>query len=323
MLASLFAPAPRPGDKVALICPSGPVDDRAALARGIARLESWGLKPEVLPNALQRLDYPAGSALAGNDDERVADLQRAISEPAYRAILCIRGGYGLTRILERIDFTPLRKAPKPIVGYSDVTALLAAAHAETGLVSLHGPGVATPTSHDAGAANWALQRALLMDPKAPPPLVSTTPAHALRPGLAEGPLVGGNLTLVCALLGTKWQIDTEGKILFLEDVNEAPYRVDRMLTQLLQTGALRKAKGVVFGDFHLEDTPLASETPQLVRVLADRTRALGIPCAHGFPFGHRPSSWTLPVGARARLDARDLGKPATLTLLESAVRGPV
>lgn len=320
MPASLFAPALRAGDKVALVSPSGPLDDRAALARGIARLESWGLVPELLPSAMKRLDYPPGSGLAGSDDERAADLQHAIADARYRAICCTRGGYGLTRILDRIDFSPLRRDPKPILGYSDVTALLAAAHGATGLVSLHGPGVATPTSHDAGADNWALMRTLLMDNQAPAKLASAAPAHVLREGVAEGALVGGNLTLVCALLGTPHQIDTTDKILFLEDVHEAPYRVDRMLTQLLQCGALRKAKGVVFGDFHLDDTPLASETPQIVAVLADRVRGLDIACAHGFPFGHRPGSWTLPVGARARLDARDRGKPATLTLLEPAVR---
>lgn len=309
----------RPGDSVALVSPSSPLQDQPALERGLARLRAWGLGPELTASALRRLDYPKGGELAGTDDERAADLQQAISNPRYRAVFCVRGGYGVTRLLPRIDFAPLRADPKPIVGYSDITALLAAAHKAAGLVSLHGPGVATPMSHDAGELLWEQQRALLFDTGKPVALPTSLPPHALRPGIAEGRLVGGNLTIVCALIGTRWQVDTRHNILFLEDVHEAPYRIDRMLTQLAQCGALGAARGIVFGDFHLDDSPLASEPPELVRVLIDRTRDLDIPVAHGFPFGHRPGSWTLPFGARARLDARDLAVPARLELLEPVV----
>lgn len=320
MRDALFPRALRAGDKVALVSPSSPLGDRGALDAGLARLRQWGLEPVLMPNALARLSYPQGGELAGTDAQRLDDLQTAIREPRYRAILCVRGGYGATRLLQQLDFEPLRRDPKPIVGYSDITALLAAAHKETGLVGLHGPGVATPTSHDPGVANWELQRALLFDGAKPQALPSTGPAHVLTPGTATGRLVGGNLTLVCALLGTPWEIDTTGAILFLEDVHEAPYRVDRMLTQLRHGGHLDRAAGIAFGDFHLADTPLASEMPEMVGVLTERTRGLKAPIAHGFPFGHRPGSWTLPVGARARLAAKDPAAAATLTLLEPAVR---
>ncbi len=320
MRDALFPRALRAGDKVALVSPSSPLGDRAALDAGLARLRRLGLDPVLMPNALARLAYPKGGELAGTDEQRADDLQTAIRDPRYRAILCVRGGYGATRILPRLDFGPLRADPKPIVGYSDITALLAAVQAETGLVGLHGPGVATPTSHDPGEANWELQRALLFETQKAPPLPRTGPAHVLVAGAAQGRLVGGNLTMVCALLGTPWQIDTTGAILFLEDVHEAPYRIDRMLTQLRQGGHLDRAAGIAFGDFHLADTPLASEMPDVVAVLAERTRGLAAPVAHGFPFGHRPGSWTLPVGARARLVATDPAGAATLTLLEPAVR---
>jgi muramoyltetrapeptide carboxypeptidase len=316
----LFPRALRPGDTVALVSPSSPLSDHPALERGLARLRAWGLQPELLPHAMAKLDFPKGGELAGSDDERLADLQRSFDDRRYRAVFCVRGGYGLTRLLPRLDFTSLRADPKPIAGYSDVTALLAAAHREIGLVSVHGPGVATPLSHDCGAPLWELQRTLLFESQRVPALPVALPPHVLRPGDAEGPLVGGNLSLVCALIGTRWQLDTKGKILFLEDVHEAPYRVDRMLTQLAQAGALAQASGIVFGDFHLDDTPLASEMPELLRVLIDRTRELTIPVAHGFPFGHRPASWTLPFGARARLRAGDVAVPAQLELMESAVR---
>ncbi|MEZ5965783.1 MAG: LD-carboxypeptidase [Planctomycetota bacterium] len=320
MPAPLYPRPLAPGDRVALVSPASPLGDRAALQRGLERLRRWGFEPELMPHALDRLGQPTGGELAGPDATRADDLQRAFSDARYRGVLCVRGGYGVTRLLERLDFTPLRDDPKPIVGYSDITALLAAAHKETGLVCLHGPGVATPTSHDPGETLWAQQLHLLTDATTPAPLPTTLPPHVLRAGVAEGPLVGGNLTLVCALVGTRWQIDTRDAILFLEDVNEAPYRVDRMLTQLRQCGILTSAKGIVFGDFHLKDMPLASEAPEMVSVLVERTQDLQVPVAHGFPIGHRPGAWTLPVGARARLDAQDLGAPARLSLLEAACR---
>ncbi|MFK7739884.1 MAG: LD-carboxypeptidase [Planctomycetota bacterium] len=313
------------GDCVAVIAPASAARDADAFARGLQRLRGWGLTPEVFANASASgsdagLGWPEGSTLAAADDARLADLQRALDEPQYRAIFCVRGGYGTSRILPRIDWTRFRQDPKPIIGYSDITALLAAAWRETATVSFHGPMVATADSMDAGDACWQLQRDLTMDASTVTALAEgSEPATTLRQGTAEGHLVGGNLAVLQSLIGTRWQTETAGAILFLEDVGEAPYRVDRMLTQLDQCGFLSRAAGIALGDFHVANTQLASEHPPMLDVLKERLAHLAIPIAHGFPYGHRPGSWTLPFGAAARLTAPHKGT-ATLEFLGPSVR---
>lgn len=316
----LLPHALRDGDEIAVIAPAGGVRDEEALQRGLARFRAWGFVPTLLPHARGVLDWPEGGRLAATDAERLRDLQEAVSNPRYRAIVCARGGYGTTRLLESLDLSPLRRDPKPILGYSDITALLAAARAATGLVGFHGPMLATTAAMDAGEQGFALQRQLLTVPGAPATLPAAEHARGLAVGTATGPLVGGNLSLVQCLVGTRHEIDTEGAILFLEDIDEAPYRVDRMLTHLHATGAIARAAGIVLGDFHVAGTALGSEYPAMTAVLEERLRDLPIPVACGFPFGHRPGSWTLPVGVRARLAVPGRGAPATLELLEPAVR---
>jgi muramoyltetrapeptide carboxypeptidase len=296
------------------------VRDEAALQRGLARLRALGLVPTLTPHARGKLEWPEGSALAASDDERLADLQAALRDPRYRAVFCTRGGYGVTRLLARLDFSPLVADPKPIVGYSDITALLAAAWSEARVVGFHGPMVATTATMDAGDECWRLQAELLMRHDCAPELPMSESPRALHAGTAEGVLVGGNLTLVQALVGTHWQLDTRGAILFLEDVEEAPYRVDRMLTHLAHAGVLEHVTGIALGDFHVEDTPLGSEHPPMLQVLEERLAHLGVPVAHGFPFGHLPRSWTLPFGGRARLEAPRGDVPSRLVLLEPCVR---
>lgn len=309
----------RKGDEVAVVSPSGPVRDRGALERGLARLRALGYKPKLFAHALDSVDYPDEDGLAGTDAARLADLQKAFDEERWRAVLCTRGGYGMTRLLNQIDWKGLRADPKPILGYSDITALQAPAWRELRLVSFHGPMVATTKSHAMGPKDDALQARLMSDStKAPPLHIGSDAPHAIATGDASGPLVGGNLSLVQALIGTRWQIDTKGCLLFLEDVSEEPYSVDRMLTHLRSAGCFEACRGVVLGDFHAPKTELASEDERITRVLRDRLRSLGIPVAHGFPFGHRPRSWTLPFGARARLIATDESQAASLQLLEPA-----
>ena len=309
----------RAGDRVAVVSPAGPLHPRrrAELDRGMELLRSWGLEPELAPHALDENGY-----LAGTDADRARDLQQAFEDERVRGVLCTRGGYGVTRILPLLDFRPLADDPKPVLGYSDITALLAAIHRTTGVIGLHGPMVATPDSTAMGKAMTEQQRRLLFDTARPAPLPGSdlgAPAHALVAGRGEGELVGGNLTLVCALIGTPWEIATAGRILFLEDVGEAPYRVDRMLTQLRTAGFLDDVAGVWLGDFHEEDTPVASLTPEMARVLQDRLGDLDVPVVSGLPFGHRPESWTLPVGGRAEVRADDPAAVPKLRLLEPAV----
>jgi muramoyltetrapeptide carboxypeptidase len=317
MPPTVLPPALKAGDRVALVSPSGPSREPAVVEEGVRRLMKWGLTPVMGKRALESKGY-----LAGDDAARAADFQAALDDPALKAIFCLRGGYGATRILRRLDWRPFLKRPKPIVGYSDITALLTASHRMGGIVGIHGPMVATKSDFAFDAKTEDLQKRLLFDARAfgPLPTHPNEPApQVLIPGTVEGPLIGGNLSLLAALQGTPWVPDTTGAIVFIEDVEEAPYRVDRMLTQLAHAGAFAKAAGVVFGDFARCDAPPGTEEMNLDWVLRDRAKAIGLPCASGFPFGHRAKSWSLPYGARARLVAADPAKPARLELIEPAV----
>jgi muramoyltetrapeptide carboxypeptidase len=315
----LVARALKKGDPVALVSPAGPTRDRPAVEAGIAKLKSWGLEPILFRNA-----FASHGFLAGNDDRRLEDLQSAISDPKWRAIWCVRGGYGVTRLLDRLDLRPLARDPKPIIGYSDITALHVAVRETVGLVGFHGPMMGHLGPDSLSAENESLLRKLLFgepvglytpNPQDPPP-------HVMREGVAEGPLVGGNLALLSALAGTTWAPKFAGSLVFIEDVEEPPYRIDRMLTQLLQATDLRKAAGIVLGDFAKSGAPEGTDTTDLMWVLKDRLGDLGIPVAYGFPFGHRRHVWTLPHGLPAKLDASDLRKTPTLRLLYLAVSGP-
>ena len=319
MIAPRLPRALRRGDKLAIVSPASPLpkERRSDLERGVARLKALGFQPVLGRHALAADGY-----LAGSDQARAADLQDAFGDPDVRGIFCVRGGYGVTRLLDRLDFAPLATDPKPILGYSDITGLLAAAWREVGLIGFHGPMVATSDSMASGEALDAQQHELLTITTGATtlPLPDGDTPHVIRAGSAEGRLVGGNLTLVCALLDTPFEIDTKDAILFLEDTGEVPYRVDRMLTQLRSGGHLDRCAGIVLGDFHLDDQPMCTLDPEVLRVFQDRLGELACPVAYGMPFGHRPRAWTLPVGVRARLDARDPKALAKLALLEPAVR---
>ena len=306
-----------PGARVALVCPSGAVLERDDLMRASDLVRALGLAPVQMPNADRRFGY-----LAGTDDERLDDLQRAIGDESIAAIWAVRGGFGTTRILRRIDFSPLRSRPKVLLGFSDVTSVLLKAYADTGLVTFHGPvsrNGLTPFARE------HLERLLfdpapagkLSQPKAPAGvLVPREPRVVpLVPGIAEGPLVGGNLTLIQCLVGTGALPSFEGAILFLEETSEDLYRVDRMLAHLRDAGLLTGLAGVAIGLFTDMRKGAEGGTRSFEEVLRDYLEPLGIPAARGFPIGHVDDQWTLPIGARARLDA-DAG---TIALLEGGV----
>ncbi len=313
-----FPKALRPNDEVAVVAPASGGVSPDALERGLERLRSWGLRPVLMPHATRDLDWPEGCSLAAVDEHRLSDLQTALADPRYRAVFCTRGGYGTARLLEWLDFATLARDPKPIVGYSDLTALLLASLGQVGIVSFHGPMVGTRESMDPGADGWALQQRLLTVDDGVPDLAVGSGGYVLHAGFAEGRLVGGNLSIIQSLMGTPWQMDFTGRLVFLEEIGESPYRIDRMLTQLLQAGLLRRAAGVLLGDFHEDGTDLASEYEPIRSVVEERLRVARIPVVAGLPFGHRPGSWTLPVGVRARLEAPAFGAPV-LRLLEPAV----
>src|SRR5690242_6224569 len=225
------------GARVALVAPAGPLRGEEDLQHAIENARRLGWEPIAGPHALARDGY-----LAGSDDQRLADLNAAIADERVDTIWCIRGGYGAMRILDRVDYGALRQRPKPLIGYSDITALHAAIGRRCDLVSFHGPtarAALTSFSRD------SLERALC----GADPLGTAANAETLRGGRARGKLVGGNLALLCSLAGTDFEPVYEDAILVLEDVNESVYRIDRMLTQLRLAGRLARCKGIVFGQF--------------------------------------------------------------------------
>lgn len=295
-----------PGDTVAIVAPSGPVDP-AALDRGRAIFESWGLRVHVGDHV-----YDTDRYLAGTDQQRAEDLQAAWCDDEVAALVCARGGYGAQRMVDLLDWTSMADAgPKVLLGSSDVTVLHEAVAAHLGLVSLFGP-------MPAGSMLGALAphpitvdhlRATLFVPEQVQRITGPK-TRAVVPGLARGRLVGGTLALLAATLGTPESRPGAGGIVVLEDVGEVPYKVDRLLTTLLRAGWFDGARGIVIGDF------TDCGDPDDVRaVLTDRLRPLGIPMLDGIPFGHGPVVQTIPLGVVVELDA-DSG---TIQLAEPAL----
>ena len=287
------APRLHAGDRVAVVAPAGPVVPER-LQRGIDVLVSWGLDVLVGEHVIgshDRFGY-----LAAGDAERAADLEEAWRDPEVAAVLCARGGYGAQRVVERLDWPALAALPpKVLVGFSDVTALHQAFAVRLGLSTVHGPGV---TSLGAGDDESREQlRRLLLDPAADVPL-TPAPARTLAPGGADGVLVGGNLSLLAADLGTPYVRPAEASIAVLEDVGEEAYRVDRLLTQLLRAGWFDGVLGVAVGE--LGDRITEEAADQLV---LDRLGGLGVPVVAGLPVGHGRRNLAFPLGVRARLDA--------------------
>lgn len=286
--------------------------------RAVRNIESLGLRVKMGANAhLRRGNY------AGTPFQQVEDFHAMVRDRAVKAIWGGRGGSGGSLMLPLLDYALIRAHAKVIVGFSDVTALHLAILRRAGMVTFHGPAaISTFTPYSVEH-----MRAVFMEPRVPytiasaPESVQRGATHpelterTLRPGVATGPLVGGNLSVLSALVGTPYGARMAGHIVFLEDVDEAPYRINRMLTQLVQSGELRGAAGVIFGlcaqCLARDDGPSLS----LEETLRDRLEPLHVPVASGLSFGHAPYNFTLPLGIRARFDAGE----RTLTLLEPAV----
>jgi muramoyltetrapeptide carboxypeptidase len=298
----------RAGDMVALVAPAGPLASPEELERAEKIVRTLGLVPRVMPGASLQLGY-----LAGSDERRAADFNEAVRDPQVRGIFALRGGYGTMRILDRIDYDACRRDPKVILGYSDLTALLNVITQRTSVVTFHGP-VAALSDFTENEVAWL--RAAVMSAE-PLGTLCVPDARVLSGGVAKGRLAGGNLSLITALVGTPHEIDTAGTILVIEDVDEAPYRIDRMLTQLRLSSALNSVAGIVAGGFTNCDVPEDHRYAglRLADVLADRLRDLGVPVLLDLPVGHIEEQWTLPLGAMASLDTEE----RSLTITESAV----
>lgn len=310
-------PRLRPGDMVGLIEPAGFTDDAFDLALVMETIRAMGLVPKPAAHLAQRHGY-----LAGRDADRAADVNAMFADRQVKAVFAVRGGWGCARILPFLDFATIRANPKLLVGFSDITALHLAFAAKAGFTTIHGPNAASSW----GKFSWDAFRAVAFDGATPTfaspvgtedRLVQRTGRiRTFGPGKATGRLIGGNLTVLAALMGTPWLPDFTGAILFVEDIGEQPYRIDRMLTQLALAGVLGKLAGVMFGqctDCGPSGASYGGFT--LSEVLQQHLAPLGIPAFQGAPFGHVANQISLPVGIRAEMDA-DAG---TIRLLEPAV----
>ncbi len=305
------------GDTVGIIAPASAPPDPKAVDRAAEGLEKFGFKPKLAKNVRARLGF-----LAGTDRERAADVMQMFTDKKVKAIICVRGGYGTARILDRLDYDVIRRNPKIFSGYSDITSLHFAFMKKINLLSFHAP----------------MLNGELVDPKIPEfardsffrSVMKDSPARSicngydkksvsiLRGGIVEGRLVGGNLSLICAAIGTPFVPSFKGKILFFEDISEKPYKLDRMLTQLLNAGILAQVVGVAVGvnkDCESDAKPGGEYRQSGTDVVKERLSSLRVPIVTGLPFGHVDLNATIPVGVMARLD----GKHGDLVITESAV----
>lgn len=304
------------GDTIGLIDPASATFLRQDVEIVTDVLAALGFKVKRGAHLMDRYGY-----LAGRDVDRAADVNALFADPEVRGILAVRGGWGSARLLPHLDFEGIRRNPKVLAGYSDLTALLNAVHARTGLVTFHSPvGVSTWTPFSVEHA-----RRVLIDGEAPtlsnPVEVKDTlvpvehRVSTITPGVARGRLLGGNLTVLSALVGTPYLPDFDGAILFLEDVREQIYRIDRMLTQLALAGVLGRVRGVVIGKCTDCDPGEGYGSLTLEEVFDDHVKPLGVPAWHGAMIGHIDRQFTLPIGLEVEIDA----KGGTIKLLEPAV----
>jgi muramoyltetrapeptide carboxypeptidase len=302
----------QPGDPIALVSPSSPVT-AAERDRAAATLHDLGYTVRPMPHLLDRHGY-----FAGTDADRAADLNAAFADPEIRAILAMRGGWGANRILSRLDYGAIAQNPKWLIGYSDTTALLLAIYARTGLVTLHGPvGISTWNDFSRRsfqavvAQDW--QATGLMLPIAPLPVI-----ERWRGGRSRGTLLGGNLSVLASLIGSDWLPNFADAMLFLEDTGEAPYRIDRLLTQLVLAGVGDRLQGLIMGQCtDCTEDPVPANTPTftITQVLRHHFHEhfghQGQPGWYGAPIGHIADKWTLPVGWPVEID----GDRAAIRLL--------
>lgn len=332
-MAEIVLPkALRSGDAIGIVVPAGPLN-RERIDRGIARLKSRGFRVKTYGDIYRSRGY-----LAGDDATRAAEVIAAFEDPDTSAVWCGRGGYGVMRLLDRIDFEAIRRNPKVFIGFSDITALHVAIGQQTGLVTFHAPNVQDGFGKDDDmpavnqSALWSIigdnelsESASNIAVNAPPDQgaaytyqaggLENEQLRSICGGVATGRLTGGNLAVLSGLMGTPFEPETAGCILFLEDIGERLYRIDRFVTQLKLAGKLESAAGIILGGFSYEDTDHHEEPSDVAAFFDEALRPLGIPVLAGFPAGHERINLALPMGARIKLDA-DAGQ---VTLLEPAV----
>lgn len=318
----ILPPALKPGDTIGIVAPASDVYEHEEINMGRELIESLGFRTVLGKHVSDRYGY-----LAGHDADRAQDLNDMFRRDDVQGIICIRGGYGSMRILPLLDYKMIRSHPKVLMGYSDITSLLLSIYRHSRLVTFHGPVVlSTYSPYTREYLKKALMNSGAIGLVEQPPLpVGETVEQENRivkigKGRASGELVGGNLTLLVSSLGTPFEPDLRGKILFFEEIGEEPYRIDRMLTQLWLTGRLQKLKGIVVGkmtDCTPSDyKPAFYSTLSVEQILRNRIEPLGIPALYGLMIGHIKDKITVPVGVRATIDAGN----GTFSIDQPAVR---
>jgi len=301
------------GDVIGFISPSSPVDDYERINRAVSYFERMGYRVELAPNLNKSSGY-----LAGTDEERRDDIHSMFSNKNVKAILCVRGGYGASRLLNKIDYNLIKKNPKIFCGYSDITILQNAIFKKTGLITFAGPMPAvdfySETESYTEASFW---NTLTSTEKLSVALPDDQKLYPLFKGSASGNIIGGNLCLFVTLLGTDYLPKPEESILFLEEVSESPYRIDRMFSHLLNTGYLSKLKGIVLGGFtDCIEKDLEKKSLNLGEIIDNYfCKELNIPAIYNYPHGHLAKNATLPIGIQAKIDA----DKCKISFLESPV----
>lgn len=306
------------GDRIALVAPGSYISE-SELQDSVKNLSDLSFQVTFSEKLTLQNGY-----FSGTDAQRAEDLMEMFEREDVDAIMCVRGGYGCARILPLLDYDIIRKNPKILIGYSDVTALLYGIFKKTALITFHGP-VATSTFNEFSVNNF---KSVLMNPESNKRFLNANPpsdeniygVQTLVEGKAKGRLIGGNLSIMVSLIGTKYDVDYSNKIIFIEEIGEEPYRIDRMLTQLIQADKFKKAAGIMMGIFSKcepkEKDPSFSKSFSLIEVLKDRFSGFKMPVIYGMSFGHVKDKFTIPFGALAELDTSE----QSFTLLESAVK---
>lgn len=317
----------RRGDKISVVAPAGPVD-RAKMERAFARIAARGFHLKTYGDLYRSHGY-----LAGDDATRAQELMAAFADPETAAVWCARGGYGVLRILDQIDFSRIAEQPKVFIGFSDITLLHLTIQQRTGLITFHGPnlqdGFGKP--EDMPAANEASLWQAFSEPDDSAVLdssaqngyvynfenVEVLDLQSVSPGIATGQLTGGNLAVISSVVGTPFEIETAGRILFLEDIGERAYRLDRYLAQLKLAGKLANLAGVLLGSFSFDKGDKVDSQADIQAVFKDYFGHLGIPVLAGFPAGHDRYNLALPIGAQLKIDSDN----KRVTVCESLTAG--
>jgi len=302
----IYPPRLKANDLVAICSPAGATESEATLEQAVRNVESLGLRVRLMPNVGKRWGY-----LGGTDQERADDFNAAIRDEEIRGIICLRGGYGTMRILPMLDYKHLSRHPKVILGYSDISAILNAAAHKSGVITFHGPiAEAKFLGFEGDCARQAIMEggelSVFPNPSSLTGDAVYPPLRTVQGGKAQGRLVGGNLSLIEPCAGTPYGPEMQGAILFLEDVAETPYRVDRMLTSLWLRGELQKLSGIVLGDFRLPTDEPADPGPKsfsMDQVFDNLKMWVKCPIFCGLHAGHIREKLTLPIGATVEMDA--------------------